>query len=81
MKYGITPPGCQCPMEQTAFNAYAYRQQQIENFVSYLARTNDPNDFGNQSTAALAANLNLGSLTRQEREYIESEVAKRHVWR
>ena len=78
---GITPPWYQNPVEQTAFNAYAYKQQQIDNFINYLARTNDPNDFGNQSTAALAANLNLGSLTRQEREYIESEVAKRHVWR
>lgn len=78
---GITPPWYQNPVEQTAFNAYAYRQQQIDNFINYLARTNDPNDFGNKSTAALAANLNLGSLTRQEREYIESEVAKRHVWR
>ncbi len=78
---GITPPWYQNPVEQTAFNAYAYRQQQIENFINYLARTNNPNNFGNQSTAALATNLNLGSLTHQEREYIESEVAKRHVWR
>ena len=81
MKYGISPPGCQYPMEQTAFNAYAYNQQRLENFINYLASTDDPNDFDNQSAAALAANLNIGSLTAQERNYIESEVAKRHVWR
>ena len=81
MKYGISPPGCQCPMQQTAFNAYAYNQQRLENFINYLASTDDPNDFDNQSAAALAANLNIGSLTAQERNYIESEVAKRHVWR
>ena len=56
MKYGISPPGCQCPMEQTAFNAYAYNQQRLENFINYLASTDDPNDFDNQSAAALAAN-------------------------
>ena len=60
-----------------AFSAYAYRQQQIENFINYLALTDNPNDFNNQSTAALAANLNTGSLTSEEIQYIESEVAKR----
>lgn len=78
---GITPPGCQCSMEHLAFNTYAYHQQEIEDFINYLASTDDPNDFDNQSAAALAANLNIGSLTAQERNYIESEVAKRHVWR
>lgn len=78
---GITPPWYQDPVEHTAFNTYAYNQQRLENFINYLASTDDPNDFDNQSAAALAANLNIGSLTAQERNYIESEVAKRHVWR
>lgn len=78
---GITPPWYQDPVEYTAFNTYAYNQQRLENFINYLASTDDPNDFDNQSAAALAANLNIGSLTAQERNYIESEVAKRHVWR
>lgn len=77
MKFGITPSGCQCPMEQTAFNAYAYRQQQIEDFINALAATADPNDYSNQCAAALCANLNMDSLTFAETDYIELEVAKR----
>ena len=61
----------------TAFSAYAYRQQQIEDFINALASTNNPNDYGNQSTAALVSNLNISSLTSDEVQYIESEVAKR----
>ena len=78
---GITPPWYRDPVEHTAFNAYAYSQQRIENFINALAAADDPNDISAQADAALAANLNISSLTRQEREYIESEVAKRYVWR
>lgn len=77
----IWAPGNRSKVENVAFSAYAMHQQGIENFINYLASTDDPNDYGNQSAAALAANLNIGSLTVQERDYIESEVAKRHVWR
>lgn len=77
MRFGITPPGCQCPMEQTAFNAYACRQQRIEDFINALAATADPNDYSNQCAAALCANLNMDSLTFAEADYIELEVAKR----
>ena len=76
---GITPPWYQDPVEHTAFNAYAYSQQRIENFINALAAADDPNDISAQADAALAANLNISSLTRDEREYIEREVAKR--WR
>jgi hypothetical protein len=61
----------------TAFSAYAYRQQQIEDFINALASTSNPNDYGNQSTAALVTNLNIDSLTFDEAQYIKSEVAKR----
>ena len=74
---GITPPGCQCSMEHLAFNAYAYHQQEIENFINYLANAGDPNDFYAQRAAAQAANLDMNSLTSNEIEYIEREVAKR----
>ena len=76
---GITPPWYQDPVEYTAFNAYAYSQQRIENFIKALAAAVDPNDISAQADAALAANLNISSLTRDEREYVEREVAKR--WR
>ena len=74
---GITPPGCQCSMEHLAFNAYAYHQQEIENFINYLANAGDPNDFYAQRAAAQAANLDMNSLTASEIDYIEREVAKR----
>ena len=28
MKCGITPPGCDCPMNYLAFNAYVYEQEE-----------------------------------------------------
>lgn len=77
MRFGITPPGCQCPMEQTAFNAYASRRQQIEDFINALAATKDPNDYNSQWAAALCANLNMSSLTTDEIDYIEREVNRR----
>ena len=45
---GIIPPGCQCSMEHLAFNVYAYHQQEIENFINHLAKSDDPNDFYTQ---------------------------------
>ena len=74
---GITPPGCQCSMEHLAFNAYAYHQQEIEDFINYLADSDDPNDFYVQQAAARAAHLDINSLTSSEIDYIEREVAKR----
>ena len=78
MKFGIDPPGCQCSMEYLAFNAYISRQQQIEDFINALTATKDPNDYDSQWGAALCANLNMSSLTADEINYIEREVAKRY---
>jgi hypothetical protein len=64
-------------MEHLAFNAYAYHQQEIEDFINYLANAGDPNDFYAQRAAAQAANLDMNSLTSSEIDYIEREVAKR----
>lgn len=77
MKFGITPPDCQCPMNFTAFNAYAYHQQQIEDFIDVLAASDDPNDYHNQHAAAMCVDLDMNSLTSDEVKYIEREVAKR----
>ena len=74
---GITPPWYRDPIEHTAFNAYAYSQQRIEDFINALAAADDPNDISAQADAAMAANLNINSLTSNERDYIEREVAKR----
>jgi hypothetical protein len=77
MKFGITPPGCQCGMEKTAFGAYSYHQQQIEDFINALAATPDPNDYTCQRAAYEYARLDPDSLTQDEWNYIEREVAKR----
>lgn len=78
MKFGISGPGCQCSMEHLAFNAYAFHQQQIEDFINALAATSDPNDYSNQCAAAQCAGLDPNTLTSDEIEYIEREVAKRY---
>ena len=70
-------PDCRCDMNNTAFSAYAYHQQQIEDFIDALAASPDPNDWTCQCAAAGAANLDPSTLTSDEREYIEREVAKR----
>lgn len=77
VKFGITPPGCQCSMEQVAFNAYAIHKQTIEDFIEVLAASDDPNDGHNQLAAARCVGLDIHSLTSDEKEYIEREVAKR----
>lgn len=74
----INPPWFQDPVEQIAFNAFAYHQQNIEDFIDALAASDDPNDYSNQYAAARSANLDVNSLTIQEREYIEREVIKRN---
>ena len=78
MKFGISGPGCQCSMEHLAFNAYAFHQQQIEDFINALAATSNPNDYFNQCAAAQCAGLDPNTLTSDEIEYIEREVAKRY---
>jgi hypothetical protein len=75
----INPPWFQDPIEQTAFNAFAYHQQNIEDFIDALVASDDPNDYSNQYAAARSANLDVNSLTTQEREYIEREVTKRNA--
>lgn len=75
--FGITPPGCQCPMERTAFNAYAYHQQKVEDFINALAATDNPNDYWNQRYACRQSGMNMSDLSAEDIDYIEREVAKR----
>ena len=77
MRFGVSPPGCQCSMEHLAFNAYACHQQEIEDFIEVLAASDNPNDADEQYAAARCVGLNPNSLTSDEMEYIEREVAKR----
>ena len=73
----INAPWFNSPVEQTAFNAFAYHKQNIEDFIDALAQADDPNDPECQYAAARSSGLNIGSLTAAEINYIESEVSKR----
>jgi hypothetical protein len=79
--FDLWAPGPRHKIENVAFSCYAKSTQDIEDFIDDLAAVTDPNDSATQNYLAAAHDINLDSLTRQEREYIESEVAKRYVWR
>lgn len=76
--YDLWAPDHRSKVVNVAFSAYACHQQQIEDFIDALAATSDPNDYSNQCAAAECAGLDPNSLTSDEIEYIEREVAKRY---
>lgn len=76
--FDIWAPDRHSSINNLAFSAYAYHQQQIEDFINALAATSDPNDYSNQCAAAQCAGLDPNSLTSDEIKYIEREVAKRY---
>ena len=78
MMFGISGPGCQNPIEQTAFNAYAYHQQKIEDYINILAQSDNPFDWETQIDAIYESDIDYHSLTSDELDYIDKEVAKRH---
>lgn len=73
----ITTPWFNSAVECTAFNAYAYHQQSIEDFIDALAKNDNPNDPINQRSIARYVGLDFNSLTNAEISYIEEEVSKR----
>ena len=75
--WGVIPPWQSNQIEHTAFNAYAYNQQKIEDFIDALAAADDPNDADTQWDLSHQCGLNLDNLTDYEIHYIEKEVAKR----
>ena len=77
MRFGISGPGCQCPMNFTAFNAYAYHQTCIDDYVDRLAAADDPNDSATQTNLLYAVGLSPDALTSDDIEYIEREVSRR----
>ena len=76
--FDIWAPDIHSSINNLAFSAYAFHQQQIEDFIDALAATSDPNDYSNQCAAAQYAELDLDTLTSDEIEYIERETAKRY---
>ena len=76
--YDLWAPDHRNKTVNVAFSAYAFHQQQIEDFIDALASTSDPNDYSNQCAAAQYTGLDLDTLTSDEIEYIEKETAKRY---
>lgn len=77
MKFGISSPGCQCPMEFTAFNAYAYHQQKLDDYVSALVAAGGPTDRVTQTKLLYEVGFICSELSAADIDYIEREVAKR----
>lgn len=73
----ITPPGCQKPHEYLAYNAFAYHQQKIEDFINALSDERDPNDYWTQRHVARNVGVQIDDFSDDDIEYIEREVAKR----
>lgn len=76
--FDIWAPDRHTSVNNLAFSAYAFHQQQIEDFINALSATSDPNDYSNQCAAAQCSGLDPSSLTADEVEYIEREVARRY---
>lgn len=76
--FDLWAPDNRNKVTNTAFSTYACHQQEIEDFIDVLAASDDPNDSYEQYAAARCIGLNPDSLTSDEIEYIEREVAKRH---
>ena len=75
--FDLWAPGPRHKIENVAFSCYAKHTQDMEDFIDALAASTGPNDWATQNRLAAACDINLNALTRQEREYIEREVAKR----
>lgn len=76
--FDLWAPAYRSKATNVAFSAYAYHQQEIEDFIDALAATSDPNDYSNQCAAAQYSGLDVNSLTSDEIDYIEREVAERY---
>ena len=76
--FDLWAPDNRSKVTNVAFSAYAYHQQEIEDFIEVLSASDDPNDSHEQYAAARCIGLDPNSLTSDEIEYIEREVAKRH---
>lgn len=75
----IWAPDHRCSMNNTAFSAYTLHQQQIEDFINLLAGCKEPNDLLAQTIAYKKAKLDPNSLSKDDIQYIEYQVAER--WR
>ena len=75
--FDIWAPNDRGPIENLAFSAYAYNQQQIEAFINELSASTAPDDEWEQWRIACKVGIKLDRLTDAEKTYIEEEVTKR----
>ena len=75
--FDIWAPDRHTKINNVAFSAYSFRQQQIEDLIAILIITDNPNDFETQCEAFEAIGLDSDSLSFAETAYIETEIAKR----
>ena len=75
--FDIWAPDKHSSMNNLAFSAYAHHQQLMDDFIEVLAASDDPNDVYNQYEAARCVGLDINSLTMEDIQYMEREVAKR----
>lgn len=59
----------------TAFSAYAYHQQCVDDYVNLLAAADDPNDSATQTALLYQVGLSPVDLTSDDIRYIEREVS------
>lgn len=75
--YDLWAPNHRNKVVNTAFSAYAFHQQQVEDFINALAAVADPNDYEVQRYVARDVGIRIDDLSDGEINYIEREVAKR----
>lgn len=75
--FDIWAPDHRCSINNKAFSAFAYHQQNIENFIDALAASDTPNDKITQYAIADSVGLDVNLLTVDEIAYIEREVVRR----
>lgn len=75
--FDIWAPDCRCPVNNTAFSAYAFHQQKIEDFIDIIVNSNNPNDTIVQTNALRKVGLKPSDLTSDDIVYIEREVNKK----
>ena len=75
--YDLRAPAFRSKEMNTAFSAYAFHQQQIEDFINLLAAADDPNDGEAQTELLYQVGLSPNDLTSYDIDYIEREVSAR----
>lgn len=77
----IWAPDRRTSINNKAFSAYAFHQQEIEDLIDALAAVDNPNDYTMQLSIYKALDFDSDTLTTDEIKYIEREVSRRRCLR